>query len=121
MPLTSTGARVTFAITLLNPGPAVPDGDGGWTNTPVPLGPGPVCGSITPAPRRQDYEQAGGGSTIGHDSSVVVLPYLPGVTTQTSLTWADRHGTAHLANSLAVTNPDGRDLELHLEVVEVAR
>ena len=117
--MTATGTRLTYAITLQNPGTPVPDGDGGWTATPVPLGPGPVCGSVTPSPRRQDYEHAAAGTTLGHDSSVAVLPYVPGVTTQTQLTWTARGGTVHTANILTVT-ADARAFELTLEIIEVA-
>lgn len=76
-------------ISLQNPGPAVSDGEGGFTQSWFDLVPAAVWCSIVPATQR-DLERLAAGTVIATASHVVTMPYHPQVTTQTRLTFNGR-------------------------------
>ena len=66
-------------VTFETPGPAVPDGDGGFTRVWAPLAPASWKVSISPA-TAGDAEHALAGTVLTHRSSVVRGRYHAGVT-----------------------------------------
>lgn len=112
MKLTPAGQRRCY-VSLTKPGPATPDGDGGYTQTPVPLQPGVVYAAIIPATAR-DLERVAAGTVIATSTHVIALPYHPGVTTQTVITYAGR-----TFNVTGVANPEERSRETICTAVEV--
>jgi len=116
------GGALRHRITLENPGAAVPDGDGGFTQTPwQPLFPSPVWASIAPASARDlervgaGTERVGAGTVLSSATHIVTMRYHSGVTTKTRITF---HGRTF--NVTGVANPDERNIEtiaLAMEVV----
>lgn len=91
-------------VTLENPGPPMPDGDGNWTQTWLPLEPPQAKAAIERASQRT-LEYLFAGTVIGQSTLVVTMRFHPGVTLQTRLTWTDQAGTHHA--SVTVVSPDG--------------
>lgn len=98
-------------VTLSNPGAPVPDGEGGSTQTPVTLA--TVMASIVPATAR-DLERITSGTVLAQASQVVTIPYVPGVTSRTSVQFKGR-----VLSVLGITNPEERNIELILVCTEV--
>jgi len=96
------------SIVLENPGPAVPDGDGGFTQAWVPNLPSPVWASITPASAR-DLERLVAGSVQSNATHVVRIRYHANISTQTRVTFGTR-----VFEVTGVQNPDERNIELVL-------
>jgi len=69
-------------ITLQNPGPAVPDGDGGFTQTWSDLTPASVWAAIERASARS-LERVAAGTVLSSATDLVTIRYHPQVTTQT--------------------------------------
>jgi SPP1 family predicted phage head-tail adaptor len=105
--------RRRHLVTLANLGGAVPDGDGGYTETATPLSPPTVWATITPATEK-DLERAGTGTVLSTASHIVSMRYHSGVTTKTRITFGSR-----TLNVTGVANPDERNIELVLVAVEV--
>jgi head-tail adaptor len=105
-------------VTLTVVGPAVSDGDGGFTQAPIALVPSPVYAAIR-TPTARDLERLAPGTVIATQSLLVTLPFHPAVTTKTRLAWTDPAGRVHVANVTGVNNPDQRCIDLELVVVEV--
>jgi SPP1 family predicted phage head-tail adaptor len=95
-------------IALATPGVPVPDGDGGYTQTPQPLDPAEVFASLEPA-TGADSERVAAGTVLSSRSYVVTLLYHPQVTTKTVLTYAGRTFTIS-----GVANVDEANRELIL-------
>ena len=115
----ATGARVTFAITLTNPGAAVPDGDGSYApGPPIVLQPAPLLGHIRPA-ALGDLERFAADTVLARQALVVLLPFHPAISTQTQIAWTDITGRAHTANITGLTNPDGRGFDLECLATEI--
>lgn len=68
-----------------NPGPTVPDTEGGSTPTWIALNPPTWHCSIAPSTVR-DLERAAAGSSIATASHIVTGRFHPGITTKTRLT-----------------------------------
>ena len=102
-------------VTLQTLGPAVPDGDGGWTQEPIDLDPPIVQASITPA-GRTTLEHVVAGTVLSQATHLVTIWYHPQVNTKTRVGIV---GTARTMNVLAVADPNERHVELNLVCAEV--
>lgn len=100
-------------VTLENPGPAVPDADGGFTQTWTALTPPKVWAEIRPATARE-LERTVTGTVMATASHIVRMRYHPQVTTQTHLLFNGR-----TLNVTGVANQEERNIELVLTCVEV--
>jgi head-tail adaptor len=110
-------------VTFQNPGPAVPDGDGGYTQSWVDLvpadprldglGDGAWRVSITPATAR-DLERVAAGSVISSASHLVRGDFHPDVTTKTRIVFDGRQFSI-----TGKQNPDERNVTMELLAVEV--
>lgn len=103
-------------VTLENPGPAVPDGDGGYTQTWQTLSPPMMWSSIKQASSR-DLERTVSSTVLSTATHIVKMRYHPEVTTQTRLTTPDG---AYL-NVVSVDDVERRHVELILACVEVVQ
>jgi SPP1 family predicted phage head-tail adaptor len=111
-PSTSVGAR-PHRISLQNPGPAVPDGDGGYTQSWIDLVPPAASAEIKPATAR-DLERVAAGTVLSTATHMVTIPYRAGVTTQTRVLYNGRSFSV-----TGVSNPEEKNVELILVCVEV--
>ena len=91
-------------VTLENPGTAVPDGDGGYTQQWTPLDPPTWHVSITPATVR-DLERVQAGTVASTATHLVRGRHHPQITTETRLLFNGRR-----LNVIFVGNPEERDL-----------
>lgn len=83
------GAR-RHLVTLSGPGgPAVPDGEGGWTTTPSALDPATWYVSIRRASVR-DLERLTSGTTLNSASHILEGDFHPGITRETQVTFDGR-------------------------------
>jgi head-tail adaptor len=105
-------------ISLDAPGAAVPDGDGGYTQTFAPLTPPTMFAEVRPASAR-DLENLIAGTVLSTATHLITLPFHPGVTTTTRVQWTDDALRPHTANVTAVINVDERCVELVLGATEV--
>jgi head-tail adaptor len=106
------GRRI-HRITLQDPGAPVPDGDGGYTDGWADLDPAFAYASIDPASAR-DIERIASGTTISQAAYIVTMPYHPGVTTKTRLTFNGR-----ALDVVSRQNPAERNVDLVIVAVEV--
>jgi SPP1 family predicted phage head-tail adaptor len=102
-------------IQLQNPGPAVPDGDGGWTEAWNDLDPAIVQAAVGPAGQSR-LEHLVAGTVLSQATHLVTIWYHPGVTTKTRINIV---GTPRTMNVLALADPDERHVELELVCAEV--
>ena len=100
-------------VTFQNPGPAVPDGDGGFTNSWTDLVPPALSVKIAPATAK-DLERVHGGTTISTNTYVVDAPYHAQITTKTRMLFNGRQFSV-----TGVGDPEERHVELVLLCVEV--
>ena len=114
---TGIGKRIR-RITLDAPGPAIPDGDGGYTQTFTPLNPPTMFAEVKPASTR-DLENLVAGTILSTATHLITLPFHPDVTTTTRVQWTDDARRPHVANVTAVINVDERCVELILGATEV--
>jgi SPP1 family predicted phage head-tail adaptor len=99
-------------VSLQNPPPAAtPDGDGGYTETPVTFA--TVWASIVPA-TAHDLERAVAGTVQSSATHLVTIRYLAGVTTKTRVLFGTR-----TLQVTGVQNPDERNISLVLVCQEV--
>lgn len=98
-------------VRLENPGAAVPDGEGGFTQTFTRLA--DVWAQIMPATAR-DLERVTAGTALSTATHVVTIRYRVGVTTQTRVIFG-----ARIFQVTGVSNPEERNIELVLVCVEV--
>lgn len=110
--MTPAGTRRHY-VTLTAPGITTPNSDGGYTQTTVWLQPPTAYASIMPATAR-DLERVAAGTVIATSTHVIALPYHPGVTTQTVITYNGR--TFHVTG---VSNPNEMNRETICTAVEV--
>lgn len=115
--MATRGAR-RHLVTLWGPGALVPDGEGGFTQTPAMLTPPTRYAEIKPATAR-DLERTTAGTVIASASHIVTMDYHAGVTIQTQLTWTTLGGKTHTANVTGVSNPEERSVDLVLTCEEV--
>lgn len=111
-PTTGVGAR-PHRVTLQNPGPAVPDGDGGFTQSWVDLTPPALSMEIKPATAR-DLEHVTAGTVIAQATHLVTGPFHAGVTTKTRVLFNGRE-----FHVVGVADPEERHVELVLVCVEI--
>lgn len=98
-------------VTFQNPGAAVPDGDGGYTQTWTDLAEWYV--SIQPASAR-DLERVAAGTVIATATHIIRGRYLAGVSTQTRMVFNGR--TFEITG---VSNLEERNILMELVAVEV--
>lgn len=100
-------------VTLEKEGKPVPDGDGGFTQPPIPLIPPTWYCAIQPATAR-DLERAAGGTVLAQATHIVRGRFRPDVTTEARVIFEGR-----TLNVVHVTNRDERKIELELLCAEV--
>jgi len=91
-------------VTPQNPGAAVPDGDGGFTQAWTNLDPVEWHVSIEPATAR-DLERVAAGTVTSTASHIVTGRYHAGVTTKTHLLFGTR-----ILTVTGVQNPEERNI-----------
>jgi SPP1 family predicted phage head-tail adaptor len=110
---TPAGRRIHW-ITLQNPAPLVPDGDGGFTGGGLAdCDPAGVRGEIR-EPKGRDEEYLAAGTVVPIAVRMITIPYHPQVTTKTVLTFNGR-----TFNVTGIDNLDERNIELRLFCAEV--
>jgi len=111
-PRVSVGAR-PHRVRFEQPGPPVPDGEGGWTESWLPLTPPEMFAEIRPL-TAMDFEQDVPGTILAIATHVVTCPHHPQVTTKTRLLFNGREFSIE-----AVANREERSIELVLLCKEV--
>jgi head-tail adaptor len=97
-------------VTLQNPGVAVADGEGGYTEVPASLSPSQVWASIVPATGREMERVAVVANTVETAATHIVrMRYHPGVTIKTRVLFGG--GTLFVTG---MENVDERNVELIL-------
>lgn len=94
-------------VTLQAPGPALPDGDGGYTQTWSDLNPPQLYMSIEPL--AADVERTQSETTLSVLTHLVRGPYHPQVTTQTRLLFVERFYGGQRTRILEVAGAATRD------------
>jgi head-tail adaptor len=108
-------------VQLQNPGPNVPDGDGGYTQTWNDCAPPFLFAHIeTPVSHSADEEQAANAVTT-IVRRIVNLPFHPQVSTHTRILFTDRRGILRTLTVDAVNDIEERNVELELTCKEVVR
>lgn len=100
-------------VTLEGPGPAVPDGDGGFTRAWSPLSPSQMWASIMPATAR-DLERLVANTVQSTASHVITMRFHPQVNTQTRIVFGARTFQVN-----GVQNPEEKNVELRIAATEV--
>jgi head-tail adaptor len=106
--------RRRHVLTISNPGEMVPDGGGGWTETPAVLG--QVYGEIVPASVR-DLERSMPNIVIASASHIVTIPYVAGVTLVSTVVFHDTGGDRTFSIA-GISDPEERHVELVLACEE---
>lgn len=112
----ATRGQRRHLVTLENPGPSVPDGEGGFTQTWTPLE--SRYAEIKPATAR-DLERVTASTTISSASHVITMDHHPEATTQTRVSWVTKGELVHTANVTGVSNPEERSIDSILICEEV--
>ena len=99
-------------VLLQNPGPPVPDGDGGFLQSWTDLPPTWQC-SINPA-TEHDLERVAAGTVLSSATYIVKGRYRGDVTTQSRLIFNGRRFSI-----TGVSNPEERNIQTILVCVEV--
>lgn len=92
-------------VQVQEPGAAVPDGDGGFTQTWANLTPAIWSCRIDPATAR-DLERVTSGTVLSTATHVITGRYHAGITTQTRITFKTR-----VFEVTGVSNPEERNIE----------
>lgn len=100
-------------VVLQAPGPAVPDGDGGFTQSWTDLVPRTWKCSIEPATAR-DLERITAGTVLATATEILKGRYRADVTTQTRVIFG-----ARVLSVTGVGNPEERNITLELAAVEI--
>lgn len=100
-------------VIIENPGGAVPDGDGGYTEVETAAQPSPIWASIVPATAR-DLERVIAGTVQSAATHIVTVRYHSGITTKTRLRFGSR-----IFSVTGVQNQDERNVELKLTCEEI--
>lgn len=113
-PKTGVGERPHY-ILLQNPGPVVPDGAGGFTQTWSDLSPASVFAKVAPA-TAEDLERVAASTTVVEAAAthIITMPYHPGVTTKSRVVHNGR--TFSLSG---VSSPEERQQETIAIATEV--
>ena len=111
-PLWRSGARMMPAglrdkrVTLDAPGAPVADADGGFLDAYTPLDPPDAFAAIVPVTAR-DQERAFAGTVLATATHEITVPYHPGVTIETRVTYVDpRSGRTRALQVTALRDPD---------------
>jgi head-tail adaptor len=109
--------RLNVLMTLEDTSGRTPDGNGGYTKTPVALSPPNAWASIEPVSQRA-LERLVSNTVITQATHLVRMRYHPDVNAKTRLTWTDREGRTHRANVTWVQDPDNGGTELTILCAE---
>lgn len=105
--------RLRHRVALDAPGPIVPDNEGGYTQSRIPLVPSPVWASVESATPHA-LERTIASTIEAKASHIVRMRYHPQVNTQTRLTFNGR-----ILNVKGVQNQNEQNEELVLTCEEV--
>lgn len=108
---TSVGDR-PHQVRLQNPGPAVPDGDGGFTQVWLDLVPATWSVKIAPA-TAADLERVTAGTVLATATHLVTGPYHPQISTATRIVFGTR-----VFSVTGVSDPEERHSETICVCVE---
>lgn len=111
-PTTSVGKR-PHRVTLQDPGPGIPDGDGGQTQTWSDLVPPAMDAEIKTA-AAADLERIAAGTVLATATHIVTMPYHPQVKTASRIIHNGR-----IFNVTGVADPEERHIETIAICVEV--
>ena len=111
------GARIHRVI-FQSPGPAVPDGDGGYTQSWIDVSPAAWKVSIRPA-TAADLERTAAGSVLSMASYLVEGAFHPGVTTASRMVGVSALVAGKVFSIVGVINPELRSVDMVLGAVEV--
>jgi head-tail adaptor len=112
MKTTPSGLRL-HRVTFENPGPPIPDGDGGWITTWAPTDP-PSRDLAIVAATQLLLEREAAGTVIATATHLMTGPWHPQVTTQTRAHYKGR--TFEVGH---VVNRDERDVEMVIVATEL--
>jgi hypothetical protein len=118
MTVTINIGKYRQVVTLSTPGAAVPDGDGGYTQTQDPLDP-PEWRCAIESASAALAERSFSSTVIAQASQVLTGRFHPGITTSTQMVWTDRAGVTHLANVVGVEDVEGAGVVTMALVSEV--
>ena len=104
----NTIGRDQHLVSFEEPGPPAPDGEGGYTDTWLPLSPATWYVRLATATGR-DQERVQAGTVVSHHTHMVHGRFHPGVTTKARMLFGGR--TYQITS---VVNIDGRGLEMEL-------
>jgi head-tail adaptor len=107
----------TKVVTLENPGAPVPDGAGGYTETWAALNP-PTAWVALDALASADMERLTADTIVASGTHQVTLPYHPGVTVETRLTYVDPDRGPRVFQVLGLRDPNEARRELVLVAAE---
>lgn len=99
--------------TFENPSGPIPDGDGGYTRTYVPLSPSQLWVDIRQASVR-DLERATAGTVMSSATHIIRGRFHPDVTTKTRITFRGR-----IFEVQGVNNVQERNTEMEIVAAEV--
>jgi len=112
--------RRTKYVTLEAPGAPVPDGAGGYTETWAPLDP-PATWAALDALSAADMERVTADTIVASGTYAITLPYHPGVTVETRITYVDPDRGPRVFQVLGLRDPDEARRELILVAAEAQR
>jgi SPP1 family predicted phage head-tail adaptor len=111
-PKTSVGDR-PHVVTLQNPGPGIPNDDGGSVPSWIDLVPLKWTVKVAPA-TAADLERVTAGTVLATATHIVTGPYRPDVTTQTRVSFNGRQFSV-----TGVSDPEERHVETIAVCVEI--
>jgi head-tail adaptor len=94
-------------VRFQDPGEAIPDGMGGFTEGWADLAPPEMFARIVPA-SPTDIERVGAGTVTASATHLLTAPFHKDVTTKTRVLWTDFIGRAHEFSVANVVNLDER-------------
>lgn len=115
--------KLRHRLTLENPGGAVPDGGGGYTEAWTSLSPSQMWASIVPATAK-DLERVVANTVQSTASHIITMRFHDGLTMKTRLTKGPRNADGTLASGsrefrvTGIQNPEEQDEQLILACVE---
>lgn len=121
MSVSITIGSLRQCATLSNPGPPVPNGDGSYTQSYVPLDP-PTWRCAIEKTSVGQSEKAFASTVIAHATYIFSGRFRTDLSAMlpTRLEWTDRYGVHHVGNVLDVNDTEGAGVETVVLVSEVA-
>lgn len=107
-------------VRIEEPSAAIPDGEGGFTQTWTAVTPAEWWAAIEKASQRAS-ERRFASTVIAQATHMLNGRFHAGLTTQSRVTWTDRAGVVHQANVLDVDDTDSRGQESVILVSEIVR